>query len=344
MQSLTPIDNAKLTSFWERKEGLAGMIIVGCLAVGGLGLLWVLLPYIIIFLQNLIMAIGLLLGAVVAAGITAFVLAVLWRVRKLFKYAIMSVSRAITGIFVSVAPLAIMKDYKQEAEETIEDVDQKRTELMAQENRLIGKKKKYMAAIQTAMDRARHAKSDDELTVYTREVARQEQLLVQANELLEVCQTLGARIKKARQAAVLYIQDVQGEINKREEEQDTIRPAHSAIKAIASLFSGNSEGHELYTMADDMLIRDYEEKMASIRLYSENIQGVIDQTDADQAILSERGREMLRQLEEQEKSILDPTRKSLNPAPAKVELLTGAPTVREKQATPVNRTGGSKYF
>ena len=116
-------------SFWKRPEGITGAIfLVGILA---------LLAYIIIALPwALILANTIYLASTVAivGGILFLVLDP--KIRQLFWYAYKSMMRKVTGAFVQIDPIGILKSYVEDLEGNLKKMNLQINQLRGQMHKL----------------------------------------------------------------------------------------------------------------------------------------------------------------------------------------------------------------
>lgn len=95
-------------SFWQRPEGIAGLLFMAGLLIGGGLLLNSFLPALILMAQNTLYLAGML------AALAAMIYVVLDpKARNLVWYLYKSVMRWITGIFVKIDPISILKSYME---------------------------------------------------------------------------------------------------------------------------------------------------------------------------------------------------------------------------------------
>ncbi|HMR44037.1 MAG TPA: hypothetical protein PKC40_09395, partial [Saprospiraceae bacterium] len=96
----------KPKSFWQRPEGITGLIFLIAVVAGGGFLLYSILPTLLVLAQNTLYLAGMLLalGAIVYMVLDP-------KMRNLVWYMYKSVMRWVTGIFVQIDPIGILKSY-----------------------------------------------------------------------------------------------------------------------------------------------------------------------------------------------------------------------------------------
>src|SRR3990172_7845300 len=125
MEKITP------KSFWKKPEGTTGAFALALFLVGGGYLLWILLPTLIILLQNTIYAI--ILG-VILLGIIYVILD--RKVRILVWYLYKMAMRAITGLIITIDPIKILESYIEHLRDAMEKMNDHITELSQEVRKL----------------------------------------------------------------------------------------------------------------------------------------------------------------------------------------------------------------
>ena len=114
---MDPSQNVQLKSFWSKKEGTTGMIVLALLIGAGVYGFSAILPWLITLLQNTIHTVFL----AATLGVLIFIVTDK-RVRNLAKYMFKSVMRAITGIFITIDPIGILRNYVSDLERNIREM------------------------------------------------------------------------------------------------------------------------------------------------------------------------------------------------------------------------------
>ena len=125
----------KPKSFWKRPEGVTGAIFLAGIVLGGGFLLFSVLPALVVLVQTALgLAVTLLvLGAIIYMALDP-------KMRNLVGYMYKSVMRSITGLFVKIDPIGILKSY-------VDDLKANLTKMNQQINRLRGQMHKLKELI-----------------------------------------------------------------------------------------------------------------------------------------------------------------------------------------------------
>ena len=161
MDSSMTAMSTQIKSFWNRKEGTTGKIVLALIAagviVGGYIALPMILPTLISILSNTLHA--LFLG-----GVLAGIGVVLWdkRFRMLVATAYQVAMRAITSAFITIDPIGILKNHIHTLDEKIEDINEQLNKVKGVIVGLRRKVESYLQDYKKYMDLAEAAKKRNE--------------------------------------------------------------------------------------------------------------------------------------------------------------------------------------
>lgn len=303
---------APAKSFWKRPEGVTGIIFAIGLTLAGGYLLYKALPYIINLFENMLYA-GILLVA-----LAAFVYVILDpKFRNLVWYFYKVIMRKITGVFVQIDPIGIIKTYIEELKDRRVDMNNQITKLKGE----AGKLKKIISdnAAQTDENlrmakKAKEMGKNAEFIVYSREAGR----LDESNKNLVPLQTrmekMYAFLSKMYDSAGYLIRDMESEIRVKEQEYQAIKSSHSAMESAMNIINGNSDKKLMFDQAMEFIQDDMGKKLGEMERFMDLSTQFINTVDIQNGVYEEKGMEMLDQLTEKDFSFLlgDGTEK--NPA------------------------------
>ena len=121
----------KPTSFWKRPEGVTGALVLGGLVIGGGYLLYTFLPALIALTSNVLALAGML----IILGIIIY-LVLDPRMRNLVWYVYKSLMRWITGIFIQIDPIGILKSYVEDLKDNLRKMNRQVSKLRGQMHKL----------------------------------------------------------------------------------------------------------------------------------------------------------------------------------------------------------------
>lgn len=298
--------NDKVKSFWERPEGLTGMITLG---LGGLGLYFA-----GDFLISLFGKAITLLGQAITITILGAVLFVIVMIlsnpkfQTLISYIFKSAMRKVTGIFVEIDPIGIMKSYIDDLKDKREDMGTARDKLQGQIRITQGQIDKNAEDANKAMKMVKVANDQgmkSALTVNARQAGRLEALNNQKLiPLLQQMKLHKLALDKYYEVTGTVIEDLQNEVAVREQERAAILASYTAMKLAKKIINGGTDERELFDQAMEFVVNDYGMKMGEIESFMENSKGFVDGLDLQNGVYEEEAMARLQEWEKRADSIL----------------------------------------
>ena len=150
---MTDMQPMKPKNFWERPEGLTGGLFMAAIVLGGGYLLYQALPTLITLASNTLYLAGLLAAL---AGVIYMVLDP--KMRNLVWYIYKSIMRSITGVFVQIDPIGILKSYIEDLKDNLGKMNSQISNLKGQMYKLGEMIKQNNANIKNNLNLAGKAK------------------------------------------------------------------------------------------------------------------------------------------------------------------------------------------
>jgi hypothetical protein len=294
-------------SFLARPEGTVGLGVT--MALGGVALFgaYRALPYLITFATNVV-HLGALCALIGAAGY----LVLDQRARAFGSYLYRALFRAITGFFIELDPIGILRNH-------IVELQKKLANMREQMGSLSGQVKQIERIIQEneqmrddALRLAHAGRNDPSAANMGRLQARNAIKLEDSNKnlsaLLLQMQTLFRMLRKLYDAAELVLQDMQSTVGIKTRERASMTAAYSAYRSAFAILQGASEGDELYDRAMEFVNEEYARKLGEIEIFMDFSEGVIKATDLQNMAYDARAVEKLHDWERRlDESLLDTT-------------------------------------
>lgn len=330
----TTIQKAK--SYWSRPEGKTGMLILG----GGIAAVaygWGrILPFLVDMMANTL-KLGMLTAGVIVLGLVAFSP----RTHMIFRL----ITRAITGLIITIDPIGILKDRlaqmmkrREEMEEQVKEVRGAVGTLkqaISDNTRNASELKKKAAEARSQMempggDPERHLRMASQLKINANEAGRLDKanerymdLLMRLEKIYKVLTTLGVSIDT-------YIQDTSNEVRQQEIQFKTIGKAHKAFASAMKVLKGNATEEDIYNTTMEYLADEAGRKLGEMEDMQRIAQGFMDKIDIENGVMTDDALKMLDAFEV----------KALPPASPKVSLPASKETVEVTRPT----AGQNKYF
>jgi hypothetical protein len=315
-------------SFLARPEGKVGLVVsLAAVLAGGYGL-YVVLPVLITLVTNVI-TLALLCGAL---GLLIYLCAD-GRVRVFVAYLYKSFFRLLTGFFIQIDPIGILRQHMSELREKLTSMRAQLGNLNGQIRRVERLMAENTELRDHALALARTGQHDPTHADASRLQARHAVKLEDSNARLGAMQaqmqTLFRMLKKLSDTSELVLEDMQNTVDIKTRERNSIKAAYSAYRGALAILKGQSEGRELYDRAMEFLNDDYAKKLGEIELFMDFSEGVIKAADLEQLAYDTRATERLEAWERRLSETLPnavPSAAGLAPSPA----AAGGPIPRDR--------------
>ncbi len=295
-------DNAKPKSFWKRPEGTTGaLFMIGIMA--GLGYL---------IFSNLDFLIGLAANALYLTGMLLALGAILYvvldsRARNLIWYSYKSVMRWVTGLFVNIDPIGILKTYVDDLEDNLVKMRKQIGALRGQMRQLSGLMEKNNQEIEQNLQlaaAARDANNDKQFTLSTRKAARMKDTNAKYKALHDKMAVLNRILNKMHQNSEILLEDTKDQVKLKEQERKAIRASHSAMKSAMSVISGDPDKRAMFDAAMEAIADDVANKVGEMEQFMEMSADFMDSVDLRNGIFEEKGLKMLEEWEKKSSLML----------------------------------------
>ena len=278
--------NAKRKSFWARPEGTTGML---ALAGGAVGL-WLALPALLAFTAGLVTLLGQTITVVVLCLVLGAILYLVTnkKVQTLVSYMFKSAMRKVTGAFVEIDPIGIMKSYVEDLRKKRESMLESKEKLKGQITVLEKQIDKNDKGYDNAMSLAAEAKKRDmnsQVQVQSRQAGRLQKLNESSfKPLLLQMQVHMRALNKYYEVTGTVIDDLNNEVEARKIEREMIMASYSAMSAAKKILMGGSDQKELFDQAMEFVVEDYGMKMGEIDSFIENSKGFVEGLDLQNGV------------------------------------------------------------
>ncbi|MDX2134267.1 MAG: hypothetical protein SFV52_05760 [Saprospiraceae bacterium] len=287
----------KPKSFWQRPEGTTGMLFMAALILGGGYLLYQILPVLITLASNTLYLAGIL---AVLAGLIYVVLDP--RMRNLIWYMYKSVMRSITGWFVQIDPIGILKTYIDELKGNLGKMNKQISNLKGQMYKLSELIRTNQREIQTNLgmaSKARETGKDSIMVLKARKAGRLQESNMKLEDLYKRMEVLYRVLTKMYENSEIMLEDLQDQVTVKEQEYKAIKASHSAIRSAMSVLSGNPDQRYMYDMALEAMAEDVGQKVGEMERFMDMSKNIMDSIDLQNGVFEEEGLQMLEQWEKE---------------------------------------------
>lgn len=307
MQFVNP--EFKQKSFWKRPEGITGTLFMAALVLGGGYLLYTFMPILltlasnILYLSAMLVALGALLYVVLDP-----------KMRNLIWYGYKSAMRWITGVFVNLDPIGILKTYVEDLENNLGKMRKqigilrgqirKLQTLMEDNNKEIDQNMKLAGA-------ARDKGMDQQMLLSSRKAARLQESNAKYQALLQKMELLNRILVKMHDNSEILLEDTRDQVQLKEQERKAIRTSHSAMRSAMSVISGDPDKRAMFDMAMEAVADDVANKVGEMERFMEMSANFMNSIDLQNGVFEEQGMQMLEKWEKESTlMLLNDTKKS----------------------------------
>lgn len=289
-------------SFWQRPEGVTGAIfLLGLIAGGG---------YLVI---SNIAAITAFLGSVVNLSITLMVLAAIVymvldpKMRTLVGYMYKSIMRSITGWFVTIDPIGILKNYTDDLQSNLGKMSKQIGAIRGQMRKLkdiIGKNSKEIDTNLKMASRAQSQGNQNQMLLATRKAARLKESNGKYSKLHKKMEVMYRILTKMYQNSEILLEDTKDQVMVKEQEHKAIKASHSAMKSAMSVISGDPDKRAMFDQALEHIADDVANKVGEMEQFMEMSSNFMDSVDLQNGVFEEEGMQMLEKWEKKSTILL----------------------------------------
>lgn len=292
----------KPKSFWSRPEGTTGAVFLLALLLGGGYLLFMNMAAIVAFAANT-------LGLVLILGILFLIIymAVDPRMRTLISYMYKSVMRWITGLFVTIDPIGILKNYVDDLRDNLKKMDKQIGSLKGQMRKLKSIVANNNSEIENNILLAKKAKemgNQKAMLLSSRKAARLKESNVKYSALHKKMSVIYRVLTKMYTNSEILLEDTVDQVKVKEQERDAIRASHSAMSSAMSIIKGDTDKRAMFDQAMEAIADDVSTKVGEMERFMEMSSDFMNSVDLQNGVFEEKGLKMLEEYEKQSTLLL----------------------------------------
>jgi len=292
----------KPKSFWSRPEGTTGALFLAGI-IGGLGyLLFTNIAWITALIGS---TIGLVASLLVLGAIIYMVLDP--KMRTLVSYMYKSVMRWITGIFVTIDPIGILKNYVDDLKDNLKKMSSQIGSLKGQMRKLKNIVADNNKDIEKNMAIARKAKQmgdQKSMMLSARKAARLKESNGKYKALHSKMSVLYKVLSKMYTNSEILLEDTVDQVKVKEQERKAIRASHSAMSSAMSIIKGDSDRRAMFDQAMEVIADDVSNKVGEMERFMEMSSDFMNSVDLQNGVFEEQGLKMLEEYEKKSTLLL----------------------------------------
>ena len=289
-------------TFWQRPEGVVGAIFLIALILGGGFLLSYAYPFIIAALET---TIGLI--AVVATLVVLAYLFIDPKMRSLVGYGYKSMMRWITGLFVQIDPIGVLKSYIEDLQDNLRSMNKQINKLRGQMHQLREIIHKNKKEIENNLQLASKAKAQDNRSMVilkSRKAGRLRDSNLRLDELYKKMEVLYRVLKKMYENSEIMMEDIKDQVELKEQEYKAIKASTSAMRNARNIIEGDKDRKAMFDEALEAIADDVSQKVGEMERFMAVSSNFMDSIDLKNGVFEEEGLEMLEKWEKESMSLL----------------------------------------
>ncbi len=292
----------KPKSFWQKPEGVTGGIFLIGITAAIAFVMTTALASVMAFLST---TAGLVVS-LLALGTIIF-MALDGKSRALFAYMYKSVMRWITGLFIKIDPISILKNYVDELKGNLKQMRKQIYKLRSQKHKLkeiILNNQKEIDTNLSQADQAKRSNEEAQMILKSRKAGRLQESNVKLDELYRKIEILDRVLNKMYQNSAILAEDIEDQVSIKETERKAILASHNAMKSAMSIIKGDADKKEMFDNALEAIADDVSNKVGEMEQFMSMSENFMQSIDLQNGVFEEEGLKMLEKWENEGVSIL----------------------------------------
>lgn len=292
----------KPKSFWRKPEGITGALVLGGIVIGGAYLLSSFTTAILAFLAT---TAGLVTG-LLTLGVIIF-MAIDPKTRALVSYMYKSAMRWITGLFVQINPIAILKSYVDDLKDNLKKMNRQISQLRGQMHvlkEMILNNQKEIKANMAQASKAKESNANAQMILKSRKAGRLKESNIKLEDLYRKMEVLYRVLSKMYENSAILVEDVQDQVMVKETERKALMAGHSAMKSAMNVIKGDNDKKAMFDAALEAIADDVSNKVGEMEQFMDMSESFMKSVDLQNGVFEEEGLKMLEKWEAQSTSLL----------------------------------------
>ena len=292
----------KPKSFWKRPEGVTGAIFLGAAVIGTVALVSTFILPIIAFLKTI-------LGMVVSLSVLGLIIfmALDPKTRAVTGYMYKSVMRWITGLFVQIDPIGILKSYVEDLQENLRKMSRQISQLRGEMHKMqemIHNNKRMIESNLNLASKARDKDKKNIMILKSRKAARAKESNMRLEDLYKKMEVLYRVLNKMYGNSEILMEDIKDQVEMKDQERKAIHASHSAMKSAMNIIQGDKDRRYMFDMALEAIADDVSLKVGEMERFMDMSSNFMQSVDLKNGIFEEEGLKMLEKWEQEGTSLI----------------------------------------
>ena len=301
------MSEVKPKSFWQRPEGVTGIIFILALVFGGLWAVSTFIGAMAAFMSSTagLVTMMLVLGSIIYMALDKNARTLIWYMYK-------SIMRWVTGMFVQIDPIGILKSYVADLRSNLLKMNKQLNQLRGQIHKLqemILNNKKTIESNLTLASKAREQNKQAVMVLKSRKAGRLKESNMKLEDLYRKMEVLYRVLGKMYENSSILVEDVEDQVMVKEQERKAIGASHSAIRSAMSIIKGDADKIAMFDVAMEAIADDVSQKVGEMERFMQLSENFMQSIDLQNGVFEEEGLKMLEKWEKEGTSLLLGTEK-----------------------------------
>jgi predicted nucleic acid-binding Zn-ribbon protein len=215
--------------------------------------------------------------------------------------------RWITGIFIQIDPIGILKNYVDDLKGNLRKMNKQISQLRGQMHKLQELILNNKKEIKSNMELASAAKSNNKQSVMilkSRKAGRLKASNMKLEDLYKKMEVLYRVLTKMYENSEVMMEDIKDQVMVKEQERKAIHASNSAMKSAMSIIKGNGDKRAMFDQALEAVADDVSQKVGEMERFMEMSENFMQSVDLQNGVFEEEGLKMLEKWENEGVSLL----------------------------------------
>ncbi len=292
----------KPKSFWRKPEGVTGALVLAGAVLGGTYLVVTFMTSLLAFLATT----AGLVAALLTLGVVIF-MAIDPKTRALVSYMYKSAMRWITGMFVQINPIAILKSYVDDLKDNLKKMNRQTTQLRGQMHvlkEMILNNQKEIKSNMAQASKAKQSNKNAQMILKSRKAGRLKESNIKLEDLYRKMEVLYRVLNKMYENSAILVEDVEDQVKVKEVERKALMAGHSAMKSAMNVIKGDRDKKAMFDAALEAIADDVSNKVGEMEQFMDMSESFMKSVDLQNGVFEEEGLKMLEKWEAQSTSLL----------------------------------------
>lgn len=289
-------------TFWQRPEGRTGALVLVLLLAAvlyGVIRLW---PLVIgVFSTGIgLAAILMVLGLVLYMALDP-------KMRSLIWYFYKKSMRWITGLFVKIDPISVLKTYISDLKENVKKMHRQIAQLRGQMHQLqeiiYNNNKSIKANIEQASE-AKQREKRNVMILKSRKAARLKESNIRLEDMYNRMEILYRVLRRMYENSEILLEDIKDQVFLKEQERKAILASHTAMRSAMDVVKGDGDKKEMFDRALEAVADDVSQKVGEMEEFMVMSEDFMNSIDIQNGVFEEKGLQLLEKWEHDSESLL----------------------------------------